>query len=416
MSDWMEKKSIPILLIEDNPGDARLVRESLSEPNGQPFDVIWVQNLAAGLAHLSANSVDAILLDLTLPDSSGLETFCQVRDRAPDISTILLTGLDDEAVALEAVRSGAQDYLRKGDACGNQLERTIRYAIERKRIERELRESENRFHRMAENVQDGIIILEDGSLTFFNERICEIFGYSRDEMGQQNLWTLLTPEETSPMHDVVEEERDAPDFRKEMGVWVRCKDGAHRYLQSRFSVNTLESGEKSQYIILTDITERKLREDELKYLSFHDVLTGLYNRAYFEEAIARLERGRQYPVSVIMGDVDGLKRVNDVQGHAAGDDLLRLAAQAIRGGFRAEDIVARIGGDEFAALLPHTDAATAALVLKRIQESVAAHAPLSFSLGVATVVERGGSLAEALKQADQRLYEEKASKRKLPAA
>jgi diguanylate cyclase (GGDEF)-like protein/PAS domain S-box-containing protein len=322
-----------------------------------------------------------------------------------------LTGLDDETVALEAVRLGAQDYLRKGDACGNLLPRTIRYALERKRIEQELRASENRFHRMADNIQDGLIILEEGELTFYNNRVCEIFGYSQEEFGKKNLWDLLSPEEHGAMRRMVDAERNASTFQRELGIWVVQKKGARRYIQARFSVNQPKDSRRSQYVIMTDITERKQREDELQYLSFHDALTGLYNRAYFEESMARLERGRQYPVSAIMADVDGLKQVNDTQGHAAGDELLGRAAHALRSVFRAEDMVARIGGDEFVALLPQTDAARVEMVIPRIRDSVSNHQPLSLSIGAASTDAPGSSIAQLVKLADHRMYAEKTAKR-----
>ncbi len=140
----METAVIRVLLIEDNPGDARLVKENLAVAGAQAFNLDWTPDLAAGLKHLAENPVDAILLDLGLPDSSGFATFEKVHARAPQIPTILLTGLEDDALAAKAVRSGAQDYLVKGDVAGRLLGRMIRYAIERNRAEETLRESERR--------------------------------------------------------------------------------------------------------------------------------------------------------------------------------------------------------------------------------------------------------------------------------
>ncbi len=169
-------------------------------------------------------------------------------------------------------------------------------------------------------------------------------------------------------------------------------------------------------LVFHDITERKQAEEKLRYMSIHDTLTGLYNRTYFEEEMARLEHGRQFPMSVVMADVDGLKATNDSQGHVAGDELLRRAAVVLRAVFRSEDVVARVGGDEFAVLLPGADATTVEKVLVRLRNSLLAHntahsglPPLGFSLGAATV-EKSGSLAEALKQADKRMYQEKLSR------
>jgi signal transduction histidine kinase len=132
----LNKRSIEILLIEDNPGDARLIKEFLSE-TGRAFELDWVDSLSKGLERLDGK--DAILLDLTLPDSSGLDTFKKIHSEAPAHPIIVLTGNDDETLSSKALQEGAQDYLVKGQVSGQILSRSIRYAIERKRIDEELK-------------------------------------------------------------------------------------------------------------------------------------------------------------------------------------------------------------------------------------------------------------------------------------
>ena len=128
-----------VLLVEDNPGDARLIRESLSEAVGGNFDLETADRLATALRRLSAGGVDAILLDLALPDSKGRETFSKAKEQAPTVPIIVLTGLGDEALALRMVQEGAQDYVTKIDLNGNVLSRAIRYAIERERTDQQIR-------------------------------------------------------------------------------------------------------------------------------------------------------------------------------------------------------------------------------------------------------------------------------------
>ncbi len=122
-----------ILLIEDNPGDAGLVREMLSGSQSTRFHVEWVQALLPGMVRLGRGEIDMVLLDLTLPDSQGLETLTAVRSCAPNLPVVILTGLDDAFFAHEAVRCGAQDYLIKGELKGAALARTLRYAMLRHR-------------------------------------------------------------------------------------------------------------------------------------------------------------------------------------------------------------------------------------------------------------------------------------------
>ena len=130
--------SISILLIEDNPGDARLIQEMLGEARPATFNLERVDRLASGIDHLQRNhQVDVVLTDLGLPDSQGWDTFARVRATVPHVPIIVLTGLDDEATALKAISEGAQDYLVKGQVQGYLLPRAIRYAIERKRSEAE---------------------------------------------------------------------------------------------------------------------------------------------------------------------------------------------------------------------------------------------------------------------------------------
>ena len=125
------------------------------------------------------------------------------------------------------------------------------------------------------------------------------------------------------------------------------------------------------HISIVDISDRKEAEEKLRFMSFHDALTGLYNRAYFEEEMARLDGGRQYPVSIIACDLDGLKQINDQLGHDAGDRAIKAAAKILGlHTFRKEDVVARIGGDEFIVVLPSVDLDLNSSIFERIENGI----------------------------------------------
>jgi two-component system sensor histidine kinase/response regulator len=149
-SQNMNSQRIKVLLIEDNPSDARLIDESLAGATDGPFDLEIAETLASGLERLAAGGVDALLLDLALPDSVGHETFFRAKAHALGVAIIVLTGLDDATLALKLVQGGAQDFVAKVDASGNNLSRAILYAIERARLEQEFRklneELERRIH------------------------------------------------------------------------------------------------------------------------------------------------------------------------------------------------------------------------------------------------------------------------------
>jgi DNA-binding NarL/FixJ family response regulator len=133
-----------ILLIEDSKADARLIREILAESKGTVFDLERADRLATGLERLVAGGIDVILLDLGLPDSQGLDTLVGVQTQAPEVPIVVLTGLEDETLATQAMRAGAQDYLVKGNVDSNLLARSIRYAIERQRLLTELEQARQR--------------------------------------------------------------------------------------------------------------------------------------------------------------------------------------------------------------------------------------------------------------------------------
>jgi diguanylate cyclase (GGDEF)-like protein/PAS domain S-box-containing protein len=165
--------------------------------------------------------------------------------------------------------------------------------------------------------------------------------------------------------------------------------------------------------ISKDITEKKKAEEKIKYLSFHDVLTSLFNRAYFEEELKRLDTERQLPLTIVMGDVNGLKLMNDAYGHDKGDILLKKIASILQESFRKEDIVSRWGGDEFIAILPKTYTKDTENIIKRIREKCKKQStpdmPLSISLGVSTKRSPAEDIEKTLKDAEDKMYKNKIS-------
>ena len=165
--------------------------------------------------------------------------------------------------------------------------------------------------------------------------------------------------------------------------------------------------------ISRDVTEKKKAEEKIKYLSFHDVLTGMYNRAYFEEELARLNTERQLPITIVMGDINGLKLINDAYGHDRGDLLLKKISAILHESFRTEDIVSRWGGDEFIAILPKTSTSNTEDIIKRIREKCRKGStpdmPLSISLGVATKRTPSEDIEKILKSAEDKMYKNKIS-------
>ncbi len=191
-------------------------------------------------------------------------------------------------------------------------------------------------------------------------------------------------------------------------------EGKSQYLEKVKTPIFTDTGEVIDVIgIIYDVTGTKEMEDSLRHESTHDILTGLYNRAFFDTELERLSHSRRFPLSIVMADINDLKKVNDTQGHSAGDKVIILAARVMLEAFRSEDIVARIGGDEFAVLLPETDCKVAEETVERLlrcPEVVNGEVCIAFGVAYA---EDEDHIAEALKHGDERMYQHKSILKKL---
>ena len=178
----MPDTPIKILLIEDNPGDARLIREMLADARGEGFAIEWVSRLSEGLERLGRGELDLVLLDLDLPDSKGLDTFIKAQAQAPQVPFVVLTGLADETLALTAVRKGAQDYLFKDETDPHLLLRAIRYATERKQAELALEIERKKLFSLLNSLPAFVHLkAADYLIQFANRRFIEIFGEPGDK-------------------------------------------------------------------------------------------------------------------------------------------------------------------------------------------------------------------------------------------
>ncbi|MDQ7092215.1 transporter substrate-binding domain-containing protein [Desulfosporosinus sp. PR] len=207
----------------------------------------------------------------------------------------------------------------------------------------------------------------------------------------------------------VESEQERFDYEFKI---VRIGDGEERWVHGLGKIEFDQRISTLRLIgMIQDVTDRKLTEEKIIYLSFHDRLTGLYNRRFFEEEVKRLDVARNYPLTLVMADVNGLKLINDSFGHAIGDELLINVAEVLRKGCRRDDIIARLGGDEFVILLPKTDTMETEKILKRInalalQEKVGS-IEISISFGYETKRYTGEDILELFKKAEDHMYKRK---------
>ncbi len=275
----MNDNLIKILLIEDNPGDVRLIRELLAEVTDTSFHIAWADRLSSGLDRLAqGEGVDVVLLDLGLPDSQGLDTFARLHARAPHLPVVILSGLSDEVLAAKAVRNGTQDYLVKGRIDGNLLRRSLRYAIERQQrqqAEEALMESNAKYKELAASITDVFFAMNDQlRYTYWNRASEELMGVPAKEALGKHLYDLFPDNEMT---------------RRAEGLYLK----AIRTKQPQFFTNEYQLGGKdfvfeiSAYpsedgvaVFAKDITERERMEQEViqqnqELIALHRALTSI---------------------------------------------------------------------------------------------------------------------------------------------
>lgn len=288
----------------------------------------------------------------------------------------------------------------------------IEDVTERRQTEEALEASEISYRRLFEAAQDGILILDadTGQISDVNPFLIEMLGYSHEDLLGRKLWEIGAFNDIEAS-EAAFSELQSKGYVRYNDLPLETKDGrliAVEFVSNVYFVNH----HKVIQCNIRDITQRKQAEEQLRYLSLHDPLTGLYNRVYFLEEMQRLKSGRFDPVGIMIGDVDGLKLVNDTLGHTMGDTVLVTAANIIQECFRESDVVSRVGGDEFAVLLPNTERNVVESACCRIRNAVSSHnvsnlqLPLSISLGFAVAGGKSG-MEELYREADNQMYREK---------
>lgn len=281
-----------------------------------------------------------------------------------------------------------------------------------KRVEEALRASEEKNNALLNAIPDLMLrINRQGICVDLRTKPDQALNLSMDYIGK-NIAEFFSQDVASLMQSHIKalfRQRTSQVFQFEL----QQGDNA-----SQQEVRLVLAGGNEVLAILRDITERTEIERQLQYLSIHDNLTGLYNRAYFAEEMQRLESGRDTIVGIVVCDVDGLKIVNDNLGHSRGDELLKAASSVILQAFRGSDAVARIGGDEFAILLPNATKAAVEKACARLRKLVAeyneAKPELLLSISVGAAIRSGETpdLAEVFQQADEAMYSDKLNRSK----
>jgi diguanylate cyclase (GGDEF)-like protein len=391
----------------------------LAEVKLATYSLDWVSTYEDALTAFETREHDVYLVDYRLGERDGLGLLNEAVDRGCQAPLIMLTGLSDEDVDVKAMKAGASDYLVKGEISPRMLERSIRYAIERKRGEAAILKNEEVLRATIESTADGILVVdEEGRVAYANARFGEMWRIPKDLLAKgddDQLLSYVLSQLDSPeafLHKVKELYGTA---NEDLDV-LSFKDGR---VFERYSLPLMtDRAIGGRVWSFRDITERRELEEQLKHQAFHDSLTGLANRARFADRleVALLRSARQTkPVTVLFMDLDNFKSVNDSLGHGMGDRLLIEVAGRLSECLRPGDTVARFGGDEFTFLLEDADVDDAVPIAKRTLSEL--RAPFLIdnreffvraSIGIAVSGENRRDAEELLRAADVAMYAAKA--------
>jgi diguanylate cyclase (GGDEF)-like protein/PAS domain S-box-containing protein len=430
-----------LLIVEDEPRYLASTRQLLA-PYLPRIDLAASGAQAYGL--LARREYDLVLLDLRLPDTDGEDLLAYLREHQPACRVIVMSGDDRIDGAIQALRLGAYDYLRK--PCEpDELIRTLRnaaqkLALEREnaRMRRELEQSEH-WHRLLINVSPDLIYTldADGRFTYLNSAVRRMLGYHPEELVGHHYLGIVPPDEHDNARHHLDERRAGDRATRNHELRLRRKDDllsgltqAHPEQTITVELSSLgmyqppaDAGKGmgeflGSYGIARDITARKMAEATIAFQAYHDLLTGLPNRALFKDrlgqALAHAKRHGQILATLFL-DMDRFKVVNDTLGHLVGDGLLQAVAQRLRGCLREGDTLARIGGDEFMVLLPQIRSRdSAAFIAQKILGAleqpftVEGHELyVGMSIGIAIHPDDGETIETLIKHADIAMYNAK---------
>ncbi len=270
--------------------------------------------------------------------------------------------------------------------------------------------SESSFRQLAETAPALIYVIQGSELVFFNLETERVTGYSREELVNMKNWEFIHPDHRGWVNDLTLARQRGENVPSRYETVILNKKGESIWIEVAVSIINFNNQPASMGVGI-DITKRKKAMEQIKFLSYHDRLTGLYNRAFLEEKLKKWDDEKHLPLSIIMGDVNGLKMINDALGHHQGDRLLNMAADSLKSCCRKKDLIARWGGDEFVILLPRTDGKTASEICEKITGIFNGQRefPLqvSISLGAATKTEVQQKMSEISREAEDRMYRNK---------
>src|ERR1700691_1698256 len=415
-----------VLLIEAEADDAARILNELGSATDERFDVEWVPELSSGIERLRDGGVGAVVLDLTLPDSHGIETFDKLFQAAPSVPILILSGPEAEDTARRAVQRGAQDYLIKNQADGYRLRRAVRTMMDRRATDAMLLENQ-----VANTTLDSIgeaVLRTDrqGNIVYLNRIAENMTGWRREEaLGRSvaDVLRIIDAFDRAAVHNTVQIVMHEDKTTRVTANCINCilvrRDGVEIGVENTVTpVHDQDGIVVGSVLAFHDVSLARARSLEMSHLAQHDPLTDLPNRMLFNDRLTQaislaVRQGKQ--LAVMFVDLDHFKKINDSLGHGVGDKLLQSVAARLVACVRRTDTVSRMGGDEFVVLLSQVEnGEDAAVSAQKILRALAQphiidnkSVDVSVSVGVSTYPSDGPDAESLMNKADTAMYEAK---------
>jgi len=413
-----------ILIITNDAADAESLKNVLCQAKNNSFEIEWVTCLSDGLERLRAGGIDAILVDLFLPDSQGIATFDQLFAGAPQTPILTLHAVGDEILGEEAVQCGAQGHLPKNYFSNSLVAYSLRNIIQRKVIEESLFIERTRAEITLNSISDAVISTDMlGNVDYLNTSAERMTGWSKDE-ARGNPISRVMRIINSKTHDVTPNpvdlvlQLDQPMKLDPDTILIRRNGDEVAIEDSASPIHNSNGQISGAVIVFHDITPTQAMIVKMAHQAQYDALTNLPNRVLLNDRISQaiaLAKRHGTQLALLFLDLDKFKHINDSLGHSVGDKLLQSIAQELSTSVRSTDTVSRLGGDEFVILLPQDknpqDAALTAekmLAVLAKPHSIANHdLYITTSIGISIYPTDGQDTETLIKNADIAMYHAK---------
>jgi diguanylate cyclase (GGDEF)-like protein/PAS domain S-box-containing protein len=413
-----------LLLIDDNASHVDVFTDALLNATDGPFTGECVKTLGEGIKRLRGKEFWAIFLNLSLPDSQGIETFDKLALAVPGVPTLIIAGAQDVRVALEALRRGAKDYLLEDHLDNDSFVRAIRNMAERKTAEEMLFTEKERAQVTLNSIGDAVLSTDiQGRVTYLNVVAEKITGWTREEAAGKDIEEVFVIVDGSTREPCANPLRAAINKNRTVQLTPNCilirRDGTEFAIEdSAAPIHDRDGLPTGAVIVFHDVSVARALGAEMSHMAQHDILTNLPNRTLLQDRLSQAivtANRNDSRIAILFLDLDGFKHINDSLSHAVGDRLLQLVAKRLLAAVRTSDTVCRLGGDEFVILLSEVahegdagvkagkilSALSAPFEMEQITLRVTA------SVGVTTYPEDGRSAELLIRNADLAMYQAK---------